>query len=168
MANTAVAGLCGAQRVALSMLQVLHDLLDGSPEIRNVVFDRLPNHFVVDAEIMVDEFITHLGHIGPWNIGVAFTELRAELFRCFPNNFKTSGKCFLVSHVVRKFRSGNLTARLFKVEQLFVYVAEKFKRRSGHIQSAQELKGQCKDSNLPVSPCRLDVQGVLQENQRRR
>lgn len=92
--DPAVAGLRGTQGRALSMAQVLHDLLDGSPEIRNVVLDRLPNHFVVDAEIMVDEFITHLGHVGPWNIGVAFTELRVELFRCFPNDFETSGKRF--------------------------------------------------------------------------
>ena len=59
----------------------LYDLLDERLHWRNVFLSRFPQHLVVDSEVLMDELVSHPGHLLPRNFRMLLAYGRRDLLR---------------------------------------------------------------------------------------
>jgi hypothetical protein len=63
---------------------------NGFFENSEVVFDRLPDDFEIDPEILVYEFVPHGCDLNPGEIRLSAANLRRDLLDCLPDDLQTA------------------------------------------------------------------------------
>lgn len=79
---------------------------------------RFPNHLVVNAEVVMNQPVSHASNIAPVHFGVSCPNGTRNLFRCFTDDFKASGKGSLQVLVVQEILIRDRPGTLYEVDAL--------------------------------------------------
>ena len=113
-------------------LQCGNDKLDLASEHWDFSLDHIPNEIKIDAEVVVNQSISHPRHRAPLHVGVRLTEFGRNIFCCLADDLEATYTRALQRRIFEEGFAINPDRRLLKLGSFVSDMPQVFTWCKGH------------------------------------